>query len=130
MKQKSAGEKRLAPRFPVPVYVETFSESFLLGLLTNVSAQGMFVQTTEPKELGTQMELQFSLPETGGKVQLTAEVIWVNYPPTHPESQAYVQPGRPVQDNPGMGLRVLTMGPKSRASLEEYVRTMQKSGTS
>ena len=49
-------EKRQTTRIPVPVYIEAFTESFPIGILKNISAEGMFIQSTEPKEVGTRMD--------------------------------------------------------------------------
>jgi len=130
MKPEDATEKRQTPRIHVPVYLETFSQSFPIGILTNLSTQGMFVQTTEPKEVGTRMELQFALPGKDRTVQVSAEVTRVNRPSTHPESQALAQPGRPVDDNPGMGLRILAVDPRCRSSLTKFIRSLHQPGKS
>jgi len=125
MDLERAGEKRLTPRIHVPVYVATFSGAFRLGMLINLSTQGIFVQTTEPKEVGTQMELRFTLPDSQEPIRLSAEVMWVNYPLTHQASQL-AQTGLPVHDNPGMGLRILAFHSNSRAALEAFIERTSK----
>lgn len=122
-------EKRRTPRIHVPVYIETFSETYPLGTLINLSTRGLFVQSTDPKEVGTQMDLRFNLPETTHTIQAAAEVIWVNYPPSFPEHETYSKQGKPVYDNPGMGLRILSLDPKSKMLLNEYVHGMKDMGT-
>ncbi len=101
-------EKRRTTRLPVPVYVEAFTESFPVGMLKNVSEEGIFVQSTEPKEVGTRMDLSFKLPGSDTKIQVTAEVVWVVYPPSFPEMEPHGRTGRPISYNPGMGLRILS----------------------
>lgn len=128
MQPEKSKEKRITPRIHIPVYIETFAESFPLGILVNISTKGMFVQSTEPKEVGTQMDLRFQLPETSQSIQAAAEVIWVNYPPSFPENENFSQPGRPVYDNPGMGLRILSIDPKSRMLLDEFIHGMKETG--
>ncbi len=114
----------------MPVYVETFSGSFPLGILVNLSGEGMFVQSTEPKEVGTLMELRLTLPDSGQTIQVSTEVVWVNYPPDHPESQALAHPGAAVHDNPGMGLRIVAIDPRSRAALKSFLEDLTVVGTS
>lgn len=122
-------EKRQATRVHVPVYVEAFTESFPVGVLKNVSAEGMFIQSTEPKEVGTRMDLSLKLPGAETKIEMTAEVVWVVYPPTFSEMGSSVQPGKPVTDNPGMGLRILSASPQDLASLEGFLQEAEAAGS-
>ena len=122
-------EKRQNTRISVPVYVEAFTESFPVGILKNVSHEGMFIQSTEPKEVGTRMDLSLKLPGSEAKIQLTAEVVWVVYPPSFPETEEEVQPGKPVTDNPGMGLRILSASAQDLDSLEGFLREPEVAGT-
>jgi len=122
-------EKRQTTRIPVPVYLEAFTESFPVGILKNVSEEGMFIQSTEPKEVGTRMDLSLKLPGSEEKIQLTAEVVWVIYPPSFPETGEMFQPGKPVADNPGMGLRILSASTRDLVSLEGFLREPEIAGT-
>jgi hypothetical protein len=122
-------EKRQTTRFPVPVYIEAFTESFPVGILRNVSPEGMFIQSTEPKAVGTRMDLSLRLPGAETKIQLTAEVVWVIYPPSFSETDLNVQPGKPVADNPGMGLRILSASPQDLVSLEGFVQESEVAGS-
>jgi hypothetical protein len=114
--------KRQTTRIPVPVYLEAFTESFPVGVLKNVSADGMFIQSTDPKEVGTRMDLSLRLPGSEAKIKLTAEVVWVVYPPSFPETGEEVQPGKLVTDNPGMGLRILSASAEDLVSLEGFLQ--------
>lgn len=122
-------EKRQTTRIPVPVYLEAFSEAFPVGILKNVSEEGMFIQSTEPKEVGTRMDLSLMLPGADAKIQLTAEVVWVIYPPSFPEPGEVFQPGKPVTDNPGMGLRILSVSAHDLVSLEGFLREPEVVGS-
>jgi len=122
-------EKRQTTRIPVPVYIEAFTESFAVGILKNVSADGMFILSTEPKEVGTRMDLSLNLPGAEAKIQLTAEVVWVIYPPSFPETGEEFQPGKPVTDNPGMGLRILSASAQDLVSLEGFLREPEAAGS-
>ncbi len=123
-------EKRQTTRIPVPVYIEAFTESFPVGVLKNASADGLFIQSTEPKEVGTRMDLSLTLPGSESKIKLSAEVVWVVYPPSFPESGQEVPPGRPITDNPGMGLRILSASADDRAALEGFLRRGEASESS
>ncbi len=115
-------EKRQTTRIPVPVYIEAFTESFPVGILKNASQDGLFIQSTEPKEIGTRMDLSLRLPGSENKIKLSAEVVWVVYPPSFPEPGHEIQPGKPVTDNPGMGLRILSASPEDIVSLEGFLK--------
>jgi len=114
-------EKRSSPRLNVPVYIRAFQEEFPLGTLINLSAEGLFVQSTEPKETGTVIELRFQLPDDGAWIHLRAEVVWVNRSPSFPNHEPYVPLSRPVSDNPGMGLRILSIDPDSSPRLFSFL---------
>ena len=122
-------EKRQTTRIPVPVYLEAFTESFPVGILKNVSEEGMFIQSTEPKEVGTRMDLSLMLPGSDAKIELTAEVVWVIYPPSFPETGEEFQPGKPVTDNPGMGLRILSASARDLVSLEGFLKEPEVAGS-
>jgi len=123
-------EKRQTTRIPVPVYIEAFTESFPVGILKNVSSDGVFIQSTEPKEVGTRMDLSLKLPGSDGKIQLTAEVVWVVHPPSFPETDGEIEPGKPVADNPGMGLRILAASDQDLVSLQAYLQDREVAGSS
>jgi hypothetical protein len=122
-------EKRQTIRIPVPVYLEAFTETFPVGILKNVSEEGMFIQSTEPKEVGTRMDLSLMLPGSDAKIQLTAEVVWVIYPPSFPEPGEEIHPGKSVTDNPGMGLRILSASSHDLLSLEGFLRDPEIAGS-
>jgi len=119
-------DKRKAPRIVVRVYVQAFSESFPLVFLKNISSEGMFVQSTEPKEVGTRMDLRFQTEESGPNIHITAEVIWVNYPPSFVEDDNHTVFSRgSVTDNPGMGLRIISIAPNSETLLYDFIRNTE-----
>ena len=124
-----ASEKRQTPRIPVPVYIQAFTESFPVGILKDVSSEGMFIQSTEPKEVGTRMDLSLRLPGAEAKIELRAEVVRVIYPPSFYETEVDVRSGKPVADNPGMGLRILSASPHDLVSLEGFLRGSDTAGS-
>jgi len=126
MQPQNGEEKRQSPRIHIPVYIKTFSESFPAGTLVNISMEGMFVQSTEPKEVGTKMDLRFQPPEIEETILVAAEVIRVCHPPFFKEDEDYTPPEGPVTDNPGMGLKILSMDPKSKALLETFIQSMKE----
>ena len=116
-------ERRRVPRLGIPVYVQAFSEIFPLGFLINISPEGMFVQSTEPKEVGTRIDLSFQPDPAAASIKMTTEVMWVNYPPSFSEYEDYSQGIRsPVADNPGMGLRIIDITPQDKARLDDFIK--------
>jgi len=115
-------EKRVAPRLHVPVFIEAFEETFPLGTLLNVSTQGLFVRSTEPKEVGTLIDIRFQLPPAENWIQLKAQVVWVNRPPSYSADDPSGLVSRPVADNPGMGMSILSIEPGSRTVLETFIQ--------
>ncbi len=114
-------EKRGTPR--VPVYTEAFSESFLVGILKNISREGMFILTTEPKEVGTRMELSLALPgNEKERIRIEAEVVRVCRPSDLQEAEETGQAGKSLVDGPGMGLRILSIAPQDLALLMSFLR--------
>lgn len=123
MQGSSQNEKRSAPRLNVPVYIRAFQEDFPLGTLVNLSSEGLFVQSTEPKETGTLIELRFQLPGDEAWIHLRAEVVWVSRPPSYATDEPFVPSSRPVTDNPGMGLRILSIAPESEPRLLAFLES-------
>lgn len=114
-------EKRQSTRIPVTVYLEASGETYPLGVLKEVSRRGLFIQSTEIKEPGTRLDLSIRLPEGEDSIQLTAEVIWVIYPPVLQQGEGTGPARKPVTDNPGMGLRVLSASSRDRDLLDRLL---------
>jgi len=93
---KDSKERRIRKRIPISVKVDyEYEGNFLFENATNISEQGIFIETTEPKEPGTEIRLQFQLPESSKKIEVLGEVIWVNP----------YRAGSAKDINPGMGIR-------------------------
>ncbi len=88
-----AFEKRHSLRIPLQlkVDVESPNNHYLFEYSSNLSQSGIFIQTTEPLNPGTQVNIQFSLPDAH-RVRTRGEVIWVN---------------AEEDDEPGMGVKFL-----------------------
>src|ERR1051326_3465024 len=93
-------DNRSATRDPVNLKVDWKVEGhFLFENSTNISEQGIFVETKKPMEPGTMLNLQFKLPDTAGTIEVLGEVIWVNQ----------IRPGQTDHPNPGMGVRFVNL---------------------
>jgi type IV pilus assembly protein PilZ len=106
-------ERRGHDRFDVEWAVDCVAEdTFLYAAITNISAMGIFVKTTEPLEVGTKLLLSFE-PPGYEPFKLEGQVAWINAV-------------RPNGDNPnpGMGVRFVDLRLESRERLVEVIRTI------
>lgn len=86
-------------------------DTFLYASISNISALGIFVRTTEPLAVGTTLTLRFAVERYG--FELVGQVQWVN-----PVRVLGANP------NPGMGIRFLELSSDDRERLVEVVRTV------
>jgi type IV pilus assembly protein PilZ len=106
-------ERRSHDRFDVEWAVDCVAEdTFLYASITNISAMGIFVKTTDPLAIGTSLVLSFA-PPGYEPFKLEGEVAWIN----------------PLRDNgdnpnPGIGVRFVNLLPDDRERLVEVVRTI------
>lgn len=101
-------DKRTSRRVPIKFQVDFHSDGhFLIEYATNISEQGIFIQTNSPKKEGTRLELEFSLPDTRQKIKAIGTVAWVNPFRKNPE-QNY---------NPGMGIQFESLSDIDRETL-------------
>lgn len=110
----SLSDRRSHERIEVTWSVDCETEdTFLYASITNISAMGIFVQTTDPLPVGTHLTLRFATPGIDPVFVLRGAVQWVNAV-------------RPLRDNPnpGMGIRFLELTPDDRERLVEAIRTI------
>ncbi len=104
-------DRRIHDRYPVTWAVDCQTEeTFLYAFITNISELGIFVKTTEPLALGTELALSFAPP---GKepFKLRGAVAWIN-------------PARIGDSNPGMGIRFLDLTLEERERIVDVVKTV------
>lgn len=95
--------KRRAPRIPIKLEVfygegEMLSD-YAASCTFNVSAGGLFLETTNSLSLGTNLKLKLSLPENDHPICCLGRVAWINSP---------ISPIR--NDHPsGMGVEFLSL---------------------
>jgi type IV pilus assembly protein PilZ len=106
-------DRRSHDRFDVEWAVDCVADdTFLYASITNISAMGIFVKTTDPIPVGTRLVLSFS-PPGYEPFKLEGQVAWIN--PLRPDGD---------NPNPGMGLRFVNLAPDDRERLVEVVRTI------
>ncbi|MCC6521080.1 MAG: PilZ domain-containing protein [Polyangiaceae bacterium] len=112
--QPPGSEKRSAERVDVMWAVDCETDdNFLFASITNISALGIFVQTTEPLPVGRLLALRFAPHGENLPFVLRGRVQWVNEV-------------KPLGDNlnPGMGIMFVDLTPEQRERLVEVVKTI------
>jgi len=108
-------DRRMAERVAVDWNVDYSSdETFLFASsasISNLSALGIFVETKEPSEVGTKLNLKFVPPDAEEPFAFEGEVVWVN--PFRPDGSNL---------NPGMGIRFVDLTIEQRQRLVDLVR--------
>jgi len=115
---RRGSERRQHERVVVDIEVDyRADDTFLFAYITDISVMGIFVQTNNPEEVGTRLNLCFQMPPTadgdGRLMQLEGEVTWIN--PQRPDD--------PSGRNPGMGIRFVNLEDQDRVDLLRMVRT-------
>jgi uncharacterized protein (TIGR02266 family) len=103
-------KRRIDFQQAIAVRYERFNE-FESEISTNLSTEGMFLRSADPKPPGTVFSFQFQLGDDFALIEGRAEVIW-----TRREDQG---PRRPA----GMGVRFLTIDETSRNVIKRLVKT-------
>jgi type IV pilus assembly protein PilZ len=106
--------RRSAERIEVTWSVDCETEdTFLYAAITNISEMGIFVRTTDPLAVGTEVTLRFAPPHASEAFILDGVVQWVNAV-------------RPLHDNPnpGMGIRFASLTLADRERIVEAIRTI------
>lgn len=114
--QRQGRDRREHERIMVDLEVDYGADdTFLFAYITDISAMGIFILTSNPEPPGTRLNLRFCAPkEVGGKlIELEGEVIWINPP----------RPHDPTGRNPGMGIKFVDMSPAQREDILRLVRT-------
>ena len=80
------------------------------GYVKNVSKDGMFIASVNPRKVGEEFTVEFTLPRERDVVRCRCVVVWSR--PYHPKSRY----------EPGMGVRFLDLDESVRESIDEWVR--------
>jgi len=102
-------------RVDIPVNCST-RDLFLSNRVTNISRGGMFIESPHPLPLQAEVELAFTLPDDGARIQATGRVIW-NYDVAKGTSRIV----------PGSGIKFTDMSPEDRTRLEDCLARLSAS---
>lgn len=109
-----ASNRRSADRIQVTWSVDCSTpDTFLYASITNISALGIFVRTTDALPVGTRLTLRFAAPSHEEPFVLEGVVQWIN-----PVRAFGANP------NPGMGIRFVELALRERERLIAVVRTI------
>lgn len=108
-----AGDRRIHDRFEVTWTVDCVaSDTFLFASIANISEMGIFVRTTNPLAVGTELTLTFA-PPGHESFKLAGRVAWINRVRDDGDNP-----------NPGMGVRFIALAMADRERLVEAIRTI------
>lgn len=111
--ESAAGNRRLVERVLIDLEVDYGSDdTYLFAYARNISALGIFLQTQTPEALGTRLNLRFTVPATGERLQVEGVVRWVNP----------FRPGDLNNLNPGMGIEFIDLGQEHRERIVDLIR--------
>jgi type IV pilus assembly protein PilZ len=109
--RRTGRERREHRRVMVSMEVDYGCDNtFLFAYITDLSAMGIFIQTSTPHPPGTSLNLRFQ-PRGGPQLDVEGRVIWVNPPRKHDSI------------NPGMGVQFVDLTPAQREQIKALVRT-------
>ena len=109
--RRAGRERRVHERVAVCLEVDyRCDDTFLFAYITDMSAMGIFIQTTSPRPAGTLLNLRFRVQD-GARLDVDGRVIWVN------------QQHGADSINPGMGVQFVDLTPAQRDQILGLVRT-------
>ncbi len=107
--------RRQQPRVRMQAVIDLHSDSnfYFTGFSTNLSEGGLFVATTQQVPIGTEVDVQFSLPG-GERIEVRGVVRWT----------------REVNDNapdvfPGLGVQFVSLPPNAGAVIQRFVASRE-----
>jgi len=106
-------KKRNRPRISLSMEVTYESGSdFLSSFLSNISSDGVFIETPKPLEVNTRLRVHFHVPEMGNPLTITGTVVWA----------------REIEEShqPGMGVRFDEMMPEDSERLNRFLAEYRK----
>ena len=105
-------ERRKTPRADLIVRVDYQTVDQLFSdFARNINEGGLFVETDNPPEVGTPVDLRFKIPGSADPVQVTGFVVRT----THGDTQ----------DPPGMGIEFENLDAQARQHINELVRKLR-----
>lgn len=103
--------QRRHPRASVRVEIfYSYGSDFVSDYMLNVSRGGLFVETFSPQEIGTEIELRFSLPAFSKIFNVKGKVVWK-------------RPAGQSSGPPGMGIQFAKMDDEDARLIDRFVKS-------
>lgn len=84
--------------------------NYLFDFCTDLGAGGVFIATEQPQNLGEELQLSFTIPDSKKTLTLKGKVVWIQPKVSaKPEIQA------------GIGVQFIEFTPEQRKVLEDFV---------
>ncbi len=113
-KKKATKDDRSSQRVPIQLLVDYQSNgNYLFDFCRDLGTGGVFIETNSPLDLGADVNLTFTLPDSKETVDAKGKVIWVQ-----PEV-----PGKKL--SPGMGIQFDNFSSDQRVALESFIERLQ-----
>jgi uncharacterized protein (TIGR02266 family) len=107
----SQTDRRQGDRISIQMWVEESGpEGMYFQRASNLSEGGIFLERTVPHPIGTQVMLEFKLPDQGPTIRVQAQIV--NVPTADGEL--------------GMGLRFIELAPEIAARIRRFVSDQKK----
>jgi len=118
---KREKEKRRTPRAPVSIRIDYSTvEQFLWNFAGNINEGGLFLESSNPLDIGTVVQLKFHLPNLDLPIETTGEVVWVG----KNREQAFGEEAGTEKE--GMGIQFKDLDESSKAAINLLVKELRK----
>lgn len=108
-----SAERRRMQRLALKVPVDYSAvDSFFTEFSSNINEGGMFVETENPAEPGTQVQLEFRLPERSTPLRVNGRVAWTS------DGKS----GSPA----GIGIEFQDLPSETRRTIDRLVRRLRR----
>lgn len=104
-------DDRIHHRIPVQLLVDFQCDgNYLFDFCEDLGTGGIFIQTANPLEVGTTIDLTFTLPDSKKTIQTKGRVIWAQ-----PQTEG-------TERSPGMGVQFENFDSEQRALVLEFLQ--------
>ena len=111
--------KRVAPRYPILVTrakVEGDDKRYFFGYAGDISRAGMFIASVNPKPVGEEFNIEFTIPRTDITVRCVCRVVW---------NRKY---SASAKLQPGMGIMFIDLPPETADMIDTWVSSKLEEG--
>lgn len=112
-----SSERRQDERLPMRArmdYRDSTGGNFLYEYTSNISRGGIFIETTSPLPVGTDVEMRFQPPGMDEVLEIAGTVVWVNP----------FREGSDENPNPGMGIQFGTLSDEAKNMVANLVKAI------